>query len=85
MLLIKKCFVFLKAEGGSGEYVWSTSDISVISVNIKGQISTVGPGKCNVTAADAKNSAYYGSSIVSKVIFDILKLLKIFLGVKCTW
>ncbi|XP_059163994.1 nuclear pore membrane glycoprotein 210-like [Physella acuta] len=53
-----------KAQGGSGEYVWSTSDVSVTSVNIKGQISTVGPGKCNVTAADARNSAYYGSSTV---------------------
>ncbi|GFN96241.1 nuclear pore membrane glycoprotein 210-like [Plakobranchus ocellatus] len=53
-----------QANGGSGEYIWSLTNTSVASVNIKGQITTVGPGKCNVTAADAKNSAHFGVSTV---------------------
>ncbi|GFS06145.1 nuclear pore membrane glycoprotein 210-like [Elysia marginata] len=53
-----------QANGGSGEYIWSLTNTSVASVNIRGQITTVGPGKCNVTAADAKNSAHFGVSTV---------------------
>ncbi|CAL1542005.1 unnamed protein product, partial [Lymnaea stagnalis] len=54
----------LQASGGSGEYVWSITDSDVASVNTQGQITTVGPGKANITAADAKNSAYLDTSVV---------------------
>ncbi|XP_067655062.1 nuclear pore membrane glycoprotein 210-like isoform X1 [Haliotis asinina] len=51
----------IKASGGSGEYVWSTLNASITSVNIKGEIVTMGLGSTNVTAADAKNSAHTGT------------------------
>ncbi|RUS72155.1 hypothetical protein EGW08_020082, partial [Elysia chlorotica] len=57
-----------QAVGGSGEYIWSLTDTNVASVNIKGQITTVGPGKCNVTAADAKHSAHFGVSAVQVLV-----------------
>ncbi|KAK7447124.1 hypothetical protein BaRGS_00040214 [Batillaria attramentaria] len=49
-----------KASGGSGEYVWGSSDTSTATVNFQGQITTTGPGKSNITAADAKNAAHTG-------------------------
>ncbi|ESO84308.1 hypothetical protein LOTGIDRAFT_236288 [Lottia gigantea] len=54
----------LKASGGSGDYTWTSTDTDVTTVNIKGQITTTGMGRANVTAADAKNNAHTGSSIV---------------------
>ncbi|XP_055899109.1 nuclear pore membrane glycoprotein 210-like [Biomphalaria glabrata] len=53
-----------KATGGSGEYVWTMTNTSVATVDAKGKINTVGPGTTNITAADAKNSIYYGTSVV---------------------
>ncbi|XP_076471495.1 nuclear pore membrane glycoprotein 210-like [Babylonia areolata] len=50
-----------KARGGSGEYVWGSSDLTTASVNFQGQITTVGPGRTNITAADAKNAAHTGT------------------------
>ena len=47
--------------------MWSVTDAGIASVNIKGQISTVGPGECNITAADTKNSAHFGVSTVRKI------------------
>ena len=60
------CHVLIfQAVGGSGEYMWSVTDAGIASVSVKGQITTVGPGESNVTAADAKNSAHFGVSTVS--------------------
>ncbi|KAH9518820.1 hypothetical protein Btru_006348 [Bulinus truncatus] len=54
----------VKATGGSGEYVWTVANTSVAAVDGKGKINTIGPGSTNVTASDAKNSIYYGTSVV---------------------
>ncbi|KAL5006223.1 hypothetical protein ScPMuIL_015029 [Solemya velum] len=54
----------LKATGGSGEYVWSSSKIIVSTVNVKGEITTGYVGSTNVTAADLKNQAHFGTSSI---------------------
>ncbi|XP_041366942.1 nuclear pore membrane glycoprotein 210-like [Gigantopelta aegis] len=54
----------IQASGGSGEYVWSSADSSVSTVNIKGEAVTMGLGTTNITAADAKNSAHTGTVTV---------------------
>ena len=62
-------FPLFQARGGSGEYVWGSSDITTATVNFHGQITTNGPGRTNVTAADAKNAAHTGSLSVLKLLF----------------
>ncbi|KAK3103291.1 hypothetical protein FSP39_018237 [Pinctada imbricata] len=54
----------LKATGGSGEYVWSSTDVGVAGVNLKGEITTGKKGHTNVTAADTKNRAHTGTAMV---------------------
>ena len=49
--------------------MWGSSDITTATVNFHGQITTNGPGKTNVTAADAKNAAHTGSLSVLKLLF----------------
>lgn len=42
--------------------MWSASDPTVASVNIQGRIRSMGPGKCTITAADARNSAHFSTA-----------------------
>ena len=58
-----------QARGGSGEYVWGSSDTTTATVNFHGQITTNGPGRTNVTAADAKNAAHTGTLSVLECFF----------------
>ncbi|KAL8601946.1 hypothetical protein ACOMHN_008438 [Nucella lapillus] len=53
-----------KARGGSEEYVWGSSDLTTATVNFQGQITTTGPGRTNISAADAKNAAHTGTLTV---------------------
>ncbi|CAG5123932.1 unnamed protein product, partial [Candidula unifasciata] len=64
---VSRCVHTFKAHatGGSGDYIWSVKETDVASVNTRGQITTVGPGQSNITAADARNVAIFGSSTVS--------------------
>ena len=66
-------FVSIQASGGSGDYVWKTTDSSVASVNVKGEITTGKKGFANVTAADARNSAHKGTAEVgfTSAVFKI--------------
>ncbi len=50
-----------QATGGSGNYTWSSSEVSVASVNVRGEISTDQIGETTVTAADVRNVAHTGS------------------------
>ncbi|KAK6175749.1 hypothetical protein SNE40_014142 [Patella caerulea] len=54
----------LKARGGSGDYTWISADTDVTTVNIKGQITTNGMGRANITAADARNTAHTGTATI---------------------
>ena len=64
------CEIFvLQARGGSGEYVWGSTDVKTATVDYHGKISTTGPGQTNVTAADAKNSAHSGTLMVTNACF----------------
>ncbi|XP_050414022.1 nuclear pore membrane glycoprotein 210 isoform X1 [Patella vulgata] len=54
----------LKARGGSGDYTWISADFDVTTVNIKGQITTYGMGRANITAADARNTAHTGTATI---------------------
>ncbi|XP_064601442.1 nuclear pore membrane glycoprotein 210-like [Liolophura sinensis] len=51
----------LKASGGSGEYVWSSSHSSISMVTVRGEISTGSVGSTIIMAADMKNHAHTGS------------------------
>ncbi|BFZ03901.1 hypothetical protein BsWGS_06940 [Bradybaena similaris] len=53
-----------RATGGSGDYIWSVRETQVASVNTRGQITTLGAGQSNITAADVKNVAIVGVSAV---------------------
>nr|XP_054758778.1 nuclear pore membrane glycoprotein 210-like isoform X1 [Lytechinus pictus] len=65
----------LKATGGTGSYVWSSSKRITGTVNVHGLVTTGDtPGMTNVTAADNRNPAHFGLSRVyllppSKMIF----------------
>ncbi|XP_022313260.2 nuclear pore membrane glycoprotein 210-like [Crassostrea virginica] len=50
----------LKVKGGSGDYVWSSSNVETTTVNTKGEITTGARGEAQITAADAKNRAHTG-------------------------
>ena len=67
--------VLYQARGGSGEYVWGSSDLTTATVNFHGQITTTGQGKTNVTAADAKNAAHSGTISVRGSSFFCHKVL----------
>ncbi len=50
----------LQATGGSGNYTWSSTNVSVATVNTRGQaITSPLVGETTVTAADAKNPAHW--------------------------
>ena len=59
-------FIFLciltciQVKGGSGDYVWSSSNVETTTVNTKGEITTGARGEAQITAADAKNRAHTG-------------------------
>ncbi|XP_071512100.1 nuclear pore membrane glycoprotein 210-like [Diadema antillarum] len=65
----------LKATGGTGSYVWSSSKRATGTVNVHGLVTTGDtPGMTNVTAADNRNPSHYGLSRVyllppSKMVF----------------
>ncbi|XP_048780768.2 nuclear pore membrane glycoprotein 210-like isoform X2 [Ostrea edulis] len=54
----------LQVKGGSGEYVWSSSNVETTTVNVKGEITTGKRGEAQITAADAKNRVHTGSTKV---------------------
>ena len=53
-----------QAEGGSGNYTWSSSDSSVASVTVRGEILTATVGETKVNAADVRNAAHSGYMMV---------------------
>ncbi|XP_021353376.1 nuclear pore membrane glycoprotein 210-like isoform X2 [Mizuhopecten yessoensis] len=54
----------LEATGGSGEYIWKSSQPQISTVNMHGEITTGQTGGTNVTAADTRNQAHWGLSSV---------------------
>ena len=54
----------LSAEGGSGEYTWSSRDTSLVTVTKEGVVTARGEGREMVTASDAKNTDNSGSAEV---------------------
>ncbi|XP_052218938.1 nuclear pore membrane glycoprotein 210-like isoform X2 [Dreissena polymorpha] len=54
----------LRAQGGSGDYLWSTSNASVVTVNKYGEVTTYALGHTEVVASDLRNQLHQG---VSKV------------------
>ncbi|EDO28443.1 predicted protein, partial [Nematostella vectensis] len=52
----------LKAAGGSGSYIWTSSNASIASVNTKGIImTTTSIGHTQVKASDTKNMDHFGT------------------------
>ncbi|CAH1786082.1 unnamed protein product [Owenia fusiformis] len=54
----------LQAEGGSGNYTWSSSNEKIGSVNVRGLVSSGVIGQTTVTAADMRNTAHTGSMVM---------------------
>ncbi|XP_053384665.1 nuclear pore membrane glycoprotein 210-like [Mercenaria mercenaria] len=50
----------LRATGGSGDYMWSSNDAEVVTVNKYGEISTSARGEAEVTASDRRNQLHKG-------------------------
>ena len=56
----------LQVSGGSGNYTWQSSNVSVARVNSQGLVITNGfVGSTQVTAFDVRNSAHFDDSKVS--------------------
>ena len=55
------------AEGGSGEYIWSSRDTTVVSVTKDGVVTGRTAGREVVLASDAKNADNSGSAEVTCV------------------
>lgn len=53
-----------QAQGGSGDYLWSTNNASVVTVNKYGEVTTYALGHTEVVASDVRNQLHKG---VSKV------------------
>ncbi|KAJ8036585.1 hypothetical protein HOLleu_20604 [Holothuria leucospilota] len=55
----------LKASGGTGTYIWSSSHLPVATVNVQGTVTTAKEqGATQITAADSRNPSHYGTSMV---------------------
>ncbi|PIK62157.1 putative nuclear pore membrane glycoprotein [Apostichopus japonicus] len=55
----------LEATGGTGTYIWSSSDLPVANVNVQGTVTTTKEmGVTEVTAADSRNPSHYGTCMV---------------------
>ncbi|XP_062607902.1 nuclear pore membrane glycoprotein 210-like [Saccostrea cucullata] len=54
----------LQVKGGSGEYVWSSSNVETTTVSVRGEITTGKRGEATITAADAKNRVHTGTAKV---------------------
>ncbi|KAL4239762.1 hypothetical protein ACF0H5_000565 [Mactra antiquata] len=54
----------LKATGGSGDYMWSTNDAGVVTVNKYGEIVTSAHGEAEITASDRRDSLHKGLALV---------------------
>ncbi|XP_074660511.1 nuclear pore membrane glycoprotein 210-like [Tubulanus polymorphus] len=57
----------LKATGGSGNYTWTTSESTIATVNIRGEVTSGSHGWSNVIAKDVKNVDNKGSMEVHVV------------------
>ncbi|PIK54185.1 putative nuclear pore membrane glycoprotein [Apostichopus japonicus] len=55
----------LEATGGTGTYIWSSSDLPVANVNVQGTVTTTKEmGVTEVTAADSRNPSHYATCMV---------------------
>ena len=54
-------FFTFQAQGGSGNYTWTSSEPGVAAVNVQGRITTAAVGETTITAADVRNAAHTGS------------------------
>ncbi|KAL3841492.1 hypothetical protein ACJMK2_019630 [Sinanodonta woodiana] len=54
----------LQATGGSGDYVWSSDDNLITTVNKRGEITTSHTGTAIITVADQRNSLHKGQAVV---------------------
>ncbi|WAR01840.1 PO210-like protein, partial [Mya arenaria] len=52
----------LAASGGSGDYIWSSNDPTVATVNKYGEVTTSNLGETEVTAADRRNTLHKGTA-----------------------
>ena len=56
---------FLQPSGGSGTYIWTSSNTSVATVSTKGLVITTNAvGHSQIRASDTRNLANFGSSEV---------------------
>ena len=56
---------FLQPSGGSGTYIWTSSNTSVATVSTKGLVMTTNAvGHSQIRASDTRNLANFGSSEV---------------------
>ena len=61
-------FVCLQASGGSGTYIWTSTNTTVGSVNTKGLVMTTsGIGHTQVKAADTRNMGHFGTVEVRRI------------------
>ena len=66
----------LQPSGGSGMYIWTSSNTSVATVSTKGIVMTTSAiGHTQVRAADMKNPANLDTSEVGLKLFFFLLLL----------
>ena len=56
--------MLFQARGGSGDYVWSSDNAEMVSVDKSGEITTLRKGSAVVTAADKRNQLHTGSAQV---------------------
>lgn len=62
MLCIYPCFIVYQAAGGSGNFSWSSSNLAVATVTVKGVMTTVSDiGVSVVYAHDVRNPMHYGA------------------------
>ena len=54
----------LSVEGGSGEYIWSSRDTSLVTVTKEGVVTARAEGREEVVASDAKNAENFGTAEV---------------------
>lgn len=67
--LLKQNIFCVQATGGSGDYIWSSNDADIVTVNKNGEITTAAKGEATVTAADRRNQLHKGVAKVQYILF----------------
>ena len=55
----------IQVYGGSGNYQWNSNALDVVCVSRIGVVTSISPGKANVTVSDIRNNDHNDEAIVS--------------------